>query len=84
MNTDGTGYSTLHNFHGSDNDGAYPQDGTQLTLSGSTLYGMTLTAATATVVRHDLPRQHRLAAIYASAPLSVFGPQLWPVPRGAH
>ena len=37
MNTDGTGFTVLKNFAGS--DGAYPRAG--LTLSGSTLYGTT-------------------------------------------
>ncbi len=40
INTDGTGYQVLHNFGGVENDGAYP--GGSLTLSSSTLYGMTL------------------------------------------
>jgi len=39
LNTDGTGFKTLHNF--SFNDGAYPWDG--LLLSGHTLYGTTAT-----------------------------------------
>ena len=38
MNSDGSGYTNLHSFVGT-NDGMYPQD--KLTLSGSTLYGMT-------------------------------------------
>ncbi|MGO8836170.1 MAG: choice-of-anchor tandem repeat GloVer-containing protein [Limisphaerales bacterium] len=38
INTDGTGFKTLHNFSGG-NDGAYPQ--TSLILSGNTLYGTT-------------------------------------------
>ena len=38
LNSDGTGYTVLHNF-GSGSDGVSPQDA--LTLSGSTLYGMT-------------------------------------------
>ena len=37
LNTDGTGYTVLKNFTGS--DGAYPYAG--LTLSGSVLYGTT-------------------------------------------
>ena len=40
INTDGTGYQVLHNFSGYPGDGATP-DGS-LTLSGSTLYGMTI------------------------------------------
>jgi uncharacterized repeat protein (TIGR03803 family) len=39
MNTDGTGFSLLHEFAGSPGDGRNPQG--SLTLSGSTLYGMT-------------------------------------------
>jgi uncharacterized repeat protein (TIGR03803 family) len=39
MNTDGTGFSLLHSFNGSANDGTLPIR--DLTLSGSTLYGMT-------------------------------------------
>jgi uncharacterized repeat protein (TIGR03803 family) len=39
MNTDGTGYTLLHAFNGGDNDGTSPLG--SLTLSGSTLYGMT-------------------------------------------
>jgi len=37
MNTDGTGYITLHNFAGYAGDGAFPTAG--LIFSGSTLYG---------------------------------------------
>jgi uncharacterized repeat protein (TIGR03803 family) len=39
INTDGTGYTNLHNFAGRPDDGAHPLG--SLTLSGSTLYGMT-------------------------------------------
>jgi len=39
VNTDGTGYGILHNFTGYMDDGAQPWG--SLTLSGSTLYGMT-------------------------------------------
>ena len=39
INTDGTGYQLLHSFAGGSSDGYYPQG--SLTLSGSTLYGMT-------------------------------------------
>jgi uncharacterized repeat protein (TIGR03803 family) len=39
INSSGTGYTILHNFGGSDFDGATPSG--SLTLSGSTLYGMT-------------------------------------------
>jgi uncharacterized repeat protein (TIGR03803 family) len=39
INTDGTGFTLLHSF--SVKDGAFPDEGS-LTLSGSTLYGMTL------------------------------------------
>jgi len=39
MNTDGTGFSLLHEFAGGDSDGQYPKG--SLTLDGSTLYGMT-------------------------------------------
>ena len=39
MNTDGSGYQLLREFAGGDNDGRYPSG--DLTLSGSTLYGMT-------------------------------------------
>ncbi|MFH1550520.1 MAG: choice-of-anchor tandem repeat GloVer-containing protein, partial [Planctomycetota bacterium] len=39
VNTDGTGYGILHNFTGYTDDGATPWG--SLTLSGSTLYGMT-------------------------------------------
>ena len=39
VNTDGTGYGILHNFTGYTDDGAQPWG--SLTLSGSTLYGMT-------------------------------------------
>ena len=38
MNTDGSGYSLLHEFLGGDTDGQYPSG--SLTLSGSTLFGM--------------------------------------------
>ena len=37
VNTDGTGFTTLHSFAGYSSDGAYPMAG--LVLSGSTLYG---------------------------------------------
>ncbi len=42
VNTDGTGFTTLHNFHSffSDHDGANPL--TELILSGNTLYGTTM------------------------------------------
>jgi uncharacterized repeat protein (TIGR03803 family) len=40
VNTDGTGYTILHNFAGGSSDGANP-DECSLTLSGSTLFGMT-------------------------------------------
>ncbi|MBI5684959.1 MAG: hypothetical protein HZC54_07750 [Verrucomicrobia bacterium] len=39
INTDGTGYANLHTFGSNDDDGASPYG--SLTLSGSTLYGMT-------------------------------------------
>ena len=39
MNTNGTGFSLLHSFAGGANDGRQPHE--MLTLSGSTLYGMT-------------------------------------------
>jgi uncharacterized repeat protein (TIGR03803 family) len=39
MNTDGTGFNVLHSFAGGVNDGMRPYG--SLTLSGSTLYGMT-------------------------------------------
>ena len=39
LNTDGTGFGALHYFTGLANDGVYPEG--SLTLSGSTLYGMT-------------------------------------------
>lgn len=39
MNTDGSGFTVLHNFTGN-NDGAFPQ--ASLTLIGSTLYGTTV------------------------------------------
>ena len=39
INTGGTGYQELYSFAGYPNDGAYPTS--SLTLSGSTLYGMT-------------------------------------------
>ncbi len=39
INTDGTGYQVLHSFGSVANDGYYPY--ASLTLSGSTLYGMT-------------------------------------------
>jgi uncharacterized repeat protein (TIGR03803 family) len=39
MNTDGTGFTLLHSFAGGVSDGRYPLG--SLTLSGSTLYGMT-------------------------------------------
>jgi uncharacterized repeat protein (TIGR03803 family) len=39
IETDGTGFSLLHEFAGGANDGRYPYG--SLTLSGSTLYGMT-------------------------------------------
>lgn len=39
VNTDGTGYSVLHNFSGSPDDGAQPYGG--LVLSGAMLYGTT-------------------------------------------
>ena len=42
VNTDGSGYSVLHAFgEGTDYDGAQPGN-SRLTLSGSTLYGMTV------------------------------------------
>jgi uncharacterized repeat protein (TIGR03803 family) len=40
MNTDGTGYTLLHAFNGGVSDGSSPYG--SLTLSGSTLYGMTV------------------------------------------
>jgi uncharacterized repeat protein (TIGR03803 family) len=39
LGEDGTNYMVLHSFLGSPGDGAYPQG--DLTISGSTLYGMT-------------------------------------------
>ncbi|HVT27160.1 MAG TPA: choice-of-anchor tandem repeat GloVer-containing protein [Lacipirellulaceae bacterium] len=39
INVDGSGYTILHDFDGGSTDGANPYG--QLTLSGSTLYGMT-------------------------------------------
>jgi uncharacterized repeat protein (TIGR03803 family) len=39
INTDGSGYQIMHEFSGSPSDGANPYG--SLTLSGSTLYGMT-------------------------------------------
>ncbi len=39
INTDGTGYQVLHSFGSIANDGSYPYG--SLTLSGTTLYGMT-------------------------------------------
>ena len=39
INTDGTGYTILHNFAGGSGDGSVPMG--SLTLDGSTLYGMT-------------------------------------------
>ena len=39
INTDGTGYQVLHSFGSVPNDGSYPYG--SLTLSGTTLYGMT-------------------------------------------
>jgi uncharacterized repeat protein (TIGR03803 family) len=39
INTDGSGYSILHQFSADDGDGEYPHG--SLSLSGSTLYGMT-------------------------------------------
>jgi uncharacterized repeat protein (TIGR03803 family) len=39
VNTDGTGYTNLHNFAGYPSDGAEPESG--LVLSGNTLYGTT-------------------------------------------
>jgi len=45
INTDGTGYSILHSFAGGANDGSRPQG--DLTLVGSSLYGMTVTGGTA-------------------------------------
>ena len=39
MGTDGSGYTNLHKFAGGTSDGANPYD--SLTLSGTTLYGMT-------------------------------------------
>lgn len=40
VNTDGSGFSLLHTFTGGSGDGALPMG--KLTLSGTTLYGMTL------------------------------------------
>jgi uncharacterized repeat protein (TIGR03803 family) len=45
MNTDGSGFSLIHSLTGGASDGAYPQG--SLTLSGSTLYGMTRDGGTA-------------------------------------
>jgi uncharacterized repeat protein (TIGR03803 family) len=45
INTNGTGFSLLHSFAGGTTDGSNPYD--SLTLSGSTLYGMTQTGGTA-------------------------------------
>jgi uncharacterized repeat protein (TIGR03803 family) len=45
MNTNGAGYSILHSFAGGPADGSGPQG--SLTLSGSTLYGMTATGGAA-------------------------------------
>jgi uncharacterized repeat protein (TIGR03803 family) len=44
MNTDGTGFNRLHTFAGGVNDGSAPYG--SLTLSGSTLYGMTYEGGT--------------------------------------
>ena len=43
IKTDGTGYTVMHNFTGSSDDGSFPW---ALTLSGSTLYGTTLYGGT--------------------------------------
>src|SRR5205085_2464568 len=40
VNTDGSGYATLHNFAGGPGDGQHPLYATPV-VSGSTLYGMT-------------------------------------------
>jgi len=39
INTDGTGFTTLHSFSGDTSDGSSPHG--SLTISGTTLYGMT-------------------------------------------
>jgi uncharacterized repeat protein (TIGR03803 family) len=44
MNSDGTGYQILHSFTGGPNDGSMPNG--DLTLVGSTLYGMTVVGGT--------------------------------------
>jgi len=44
MNTDGNGFTLLHSFTGVGSDGRYPFG--SLTLSGSTLYGMTANGGT--------------------------------------
>jgi len=44
VGTNGTGYAILHQFESSASDGEYPEG--SLTLSGSTLYGMTSTGGT--------------------------------------
>ncbi len=45
MNTDGMGYTNLHGFAGGAGDGAYPMG--DLTLSGTTFYGLTTQGGTA-------------------------------------
>ena len=41
INTDGTGFTVLHEFYTADDALAYPYWGNSLTISGSTLYGAT-------------------------------------------
>jgi uncharacterized repeat protein (TIGR03803 family) len=56
VNTDGTGFTLLHEFAGGVNDGANPCG--SLTLSGSTLYGMTRNGGDTndgTVFKYELP-----------------------------
>jgi MYXO-CTERM domain-containing protein len=55
IETDGTGFSLLHSFAGGTSDGKFPA--ASLTLSGSTLYGMTSRGGASnrgTVFRHDV------------------------------
>ena len=56
INADGTGYQVLYSFGSVASDGCYPYG--SLTLSGTTLYGMTSRWRCRRQLRHDFPGKH--------------------------
>lgn len=74
MDTDGTDYTVLHRFNGinTTNDGAYPQYGS-LTMSGSTLYGMTSVGGLGSYPGNGVVFSYELAPEPSSFVLSALG-----------